>query len=150
MAGRPLGGTLQGWRIFDRTACVRQKRCGGRDARQAVGIFQFSFLRLVPGAQEGSRCAKVGIFESGIVHNGTCLFQKFPLTKQMGPYCVPGLCVSGVGAARSGAQPWPPRGDVQKPALVGYPFAWQGRCLSSSTFPYCHHGKFSIVRVGLK
>ena len=46
----------------------------GRATRQAVGIFQFSFLRLVPGAQEGSRCAKVGIFESGIVHNGTCLF----------------------------------------------------------------------------
>lgn len=128
MAGRPLGGTLQGWRIFDRTACVRQKRCGGggRDARQAVGIFQFSFLRLVPGAQEGSRCAKVGIFESGIVHNGTCLFQKFPLTKQMGPYCVPGLCVSGVGAARSGAQPWPPRGGRSKAGVSWVSFCMAG------------------------
>ena len=50
-----------------------------------------------PGARDGSRCAKAGIFECGIVHSSTCRFRKSPLTKQMGPYRAPGLCVGDIG-----------------------------------------------------
>ena len=56
--------------------------------------------RFPPGARDGSRCAKAGIFECGIVQGRTCRFQKFPLTKQMGPYRVPGLCVSSTRTIR--------------------------------------------------
>ena len=49
------------------------------------------YPRLLPWASEWVRCAKAEIFEWGIVHSGTCPFQKFPLTKQMARYGAQGV-----------------------------------------------------------
>ncbi len=57
-------------------------------------LFFVSGQRFLPCTQEGPRCAKAGISESGIIHSGICPAPKSPLTKQMGSYCAQGLCAS--------------------------------------------------------
>ena len=69
-------------------------REGSPPCRKAPDARKHPTFRPFPWASEWVRCAKGGIWKLGIVQSGTCPASKFRLTKQMGPYRAPGLCVS--------------------------------------------------------